>query len=137
MVTSPMMSRSEILTNVFTQLRNAGYVYNKTDFARHLRYDKTYMSSRFSGNREISDKTFARILKVFPQVNRTYLLTGQGQVLSIEEPRPRLFGPTIPQASETGSLLDSLIAERDGLQERLDRINQALDILCPGIRKAS
>ena len=71
-----MLTRSQILTNVFLQLRNAGYVYNKSDFARHLNYEGTYMSSRFSGNREVSDKTFARILTVFPQVSKTYLFSG-------------------------------------------------------------
>lgn len=124
------MTRSEILTNVFTQLRNAGFVYNKTDFARHLQYDQTYMSSRFTGNREISDKTFNRILKVFPQVNRAYLFTGEGEVLRTDF-SPRLFLQGAPRENSGDSLIDTLIAERDALQQRLDQINQVIDILFP------
>ena len=124
------MTRSEILSNVFTQLRDAGFVYNKGDFARHLNYDPSYLSSRFSGNREISDKTFARILHVFPQVNRAYLFTGRGAILG-ENSGPREHVQSRPTISRGDSVVDALMAEREALLRRLEKINQVIDILCP------
>lgn len=132
-----MMTRAEILTNVFTQLREAGYVYNKTDFAHHLRYDPTYISSRLTGNREVSNKTLTRILKVFPQVNRDYLFTGKGEVLNTNT-GPRLMGMNDRQEDVKGSpLLETLIAERDVLLERLLRINQVIETYNPSFKRAS
>ena len=125
-----MMTRSEILTNVFTQLRNAGFVYNKSDFACHLKYEPSYLSAHFSGNRPISDKTFYRILKVFPQVNRAYLFSGEGAILNASGPRKQ--PALVPLRSSTGDhLLETLMAERSDLQKRLERIDQALSLLCP------
>lgn len=130
------MTRSEILTSVFTQLRAAGFVYNKSDFARHLGYDLAYLSSRFTGNRSISNRTFARILNVFPQVSRSFLLTGEGEVLLTNfNPRNNSYG--IPYVNTGDNLIERLFAERDALQCRLDQINQVISILCPRDMKSA
>ena len=123
------MTRQEILSNVFFQLRNAGFVYSKGDFARRLRYDPSHMSSAFSGNRKISNKVFARILEVFPQVNEVYLRTGMGCVLNATG--PRLSAGSFAYSQFDSSLLTSLMAERESLLQNLDRINQMIDILNP------
>lgn len=130
------MTRSEILTNVFTQLRDAGFVYNKSDFARHLGYDQTYLSSRFTGNREISNRTFKRILEAFPQVNKVYLFTGEGDVLRTNF-GPRTISQSVLYPNTGDSLVDTLLAERDALQTRLDQINQVISILYPRDMKSA
>lgn len=131
------MSRQEILTNVFLQLRTAGFVYNKGDFARRLNYDPCHLSSAFSGSRSISRKLFNRILEIFPQVNSTYLRSGVGEVLNMPGPRQGsgiIFGE---RQNQVDPLLESLLAERESLLLRLDRVNQMIDILHPRDMKSA
>ncbi len=132
--TSPLvnlhMTRSEILTIVFTQLRNAGIVRNKTDFANKLRYDNSYLSSRFTGNREISNKTFDRISEVFPQVNKNFLFTGEGEILC-SSCGTRIIVRNSREDVVGDSFIDALLAKRNELMQHLERINQAIELLRP------
>ena len=140
-MTSPflplLMTRQEIFTNVFTQLKNAGYVRNKGDFARRLNYAQSHISCAFSGNRQacLSDRLFSRILEVFPQVNETYVRTGIGSVLRTSG--PSLFTGIMPYEHPGNSLLDCLLAERDSLRQSLERVNQMIDILLPRDMKSA
>ena len=125
------MTRQEIFTNIFTQLKNAGFVRNKGDFARRLDYAQTYISCAFSGNRQacLSDKLFSKILAVFPQVNETYVRTGTGSVLRTAG--PNLFTGIMPYDDFESSLLDCLITERESIRQSLERIEQMIQILLP------
>lgn len=122
------MSRQEILVNVYTQLRNAGFVYNKGDFAHQLNYDPCHISSAFSGSRTISDKFLARIHQVFPQVNEVYLRTGRGSVLETVGPREYTESLSLGLFRDS-YLIESFLAERDSIQRSLDRVNHLIDML--------
>lgn len=122
------MSRQEILVNVYTQLRNAGFVYNKGDFAHQLNYDPCHISSAFSGSRTISDKFLARIHQVFPQVNEVYLRTGRGSVLETVGSREYTESLSLGLFRDS-YLIESLLAERDSIQRSLDRVNHLIDML--------
>lgn len=126
------MTRQEIFVNVFSQLKIAGIVRNKGDFARRLEYAPSYLSSAFSGNRpwNLSDKLFSKLLTVFPQVNETYVRTGCGEVLSCGTTQVL---PGILTSTSIGhsTLLDSLIAEREAMYSRLDQINRIIEVLSP------
>lgn len=129
------MSRQEILVNVFTQLRNAGFVYNKGDFADKLDYNPSYVSSAFSGKRpnNLNAKFFRRILTTFPAVNETYLRTGCGEVLRTNN--ATYASGVLPFASVPGvpqTILDGLRAEQEVLHRRLNQIDQILDKLSKG-----
>ena len=125
-----MMTRSKILSAVFTQLKDAGYVYNKQDFARRLNYSSTYLSPGFSGKREtnLSDKLFATILKVFPQVNETFIRTGLGSVL--RDPQvPCPFTGILLKGGSIASLLHSLHQERESLLADLEKVDRMISSL--------
>lgn len=123
------MSRHEILVNVFTQLRNAGFVFNKGDFASKLKYNSSYVSSAFSGSRpaNLSDKFFRRILTTFPVVSEAYLMTGCGEVLR-GQGTPYFSGilPFAPVEGVPQSILEGLLAEQEVLHRRLNQIDQML-----------
>lgn len=129
------MTRQEILSNVFFQLRNAGFVYNKGDFARRLHYDPSHMSSIFSGSRKISNKVFNRILEVFPQVNELYLHTGVGFVLNASGPRNA--AETLPMSQYDASLLATLLAEREAIRQNLDTLDRMIALISPRDMKSA
>lgn len=131
------MTRQEILSNVFFQLRNAGFVYNKGDFARRLHYDPSHMSSIFTGSRKISNKVFNRILEVFPQVNELYLRTGVGFVLNASGPR-NAAETLLPTGQFDASLLATLLAEREAIRQNLDTLDRMIALISPrDIKSAS
>lgn len=131
------MSRQEILKNVFLQLRAAGFVYNKGDFAHRLNYDPCHLSGAFSGSRSISRKLLNRILEIFPQVNASYLRTGIGNVLNTSGPRQNSGIILCDRQNQVDPLWESLLAERESLLLRLDQINQMISILHPRDMKSA
>lgn len=129
------MTRQEILSNVFFQLRNAGFVYNKGDFARRLHYDPSHMSSIFSGSRKISNKVFNRILEVFPPVNELYLRTGVGFVLNASGPRNA--AETLHTSQYDASLMATLLAEREAIRQNLDTLDRMIALISPRDMKSA
>ena len=132
------MTKHEILTNVYTQLRLAGYVWNKGDFAKRLDYFNSYMASAFTGKRQshLNGKMFQRIQEVFPQVSANYLMNGEGPVLRTNRINTS-FAP-LPTVNTEASLLECLIAERETVRQSLSRIDQMIERFCPcDMRKAS
>lgn len=127
------MRRQEILLNVFTQLRNAGFVCNKGDFAKKLKYNISYVSSAFSGSRpgNLSDKFFQRILATFSAINESYLKTGCGEVLRGTAYEGYATGilpfATIPGVPQ--NILEGLRAEQEVLHRRLNQIDRILSQL--------
>lgn len=124
------MRRQEILLNVFTQLRNAGFVCNKGDFAKKLKYNSSYVSSAFSGSRpgNLSDKFFRRILSTFPAINESYLMTGCGEVLRGAAYEGYATGilPFAPIPGVPQNILEGLRAEQEVLYRRLNQIDRIL-----------
>ncbi len=125
------MTKHEILTNVYTQLRLAGYVWNKGDFAKRLDYSNSYLASAFSGKRQshLNGKMFQRILEVFPQVSANYIMNGEGQVLRTNRVNTT-FAP-VPTFNTEASLLECLAAERESIRQSLTRIDQIIAQFCP------
>lgn len=120
------MTRQEILTNVFTQLKLAGYVKNKGDFARRLGYDHCHLAGAFSGSKSVSNKLLSRILEVFPQVNEDYIRFGSGSVLLGEYGAIRNL---ISRDFVASSLLSVLMDERESIRLSLERVDQMIELL--------
>lgn len=77
-----VLSKQEILTNVFTKLRFAGLVRSKRDFAAQIDYNYTCLSSALNGEeRYLTERLFKRVTKAYPMVNPEYLKSGSGEVL--------------------------------------------------------
>ena len=82
-----MISREKRLHEVFEHLRKFFGIHTQTDFAVALIYSRVYISSALNGNeKNLTDKLFENIWEAFPGVfNLDYLLTGNGQLLTIQE----------------------------------------------------
>jgi transcriptional regulator with XRE-family HTH domain len=82
-----MIGRQKRLYEAFEHLRKFFGIHTQTDFAEVLKYSRVYISSALNGNeKNLTDKLFTNICEAFPGVfNLDYLLTGEGDLLTIEE----------------------------------------------------
>ena len=112
-----MISREKRLHEVFEHLRKFFGIHTQTDFAVALKYSRVYISSALNGNeKNLTDKLFENICEVYPGVfNLHYLLTGEGDLLTIEEEvhneeYEKLYNP---QPIDQSSLVNALLASKD------------------------
>ena len=82
-----MIPRQKRLHEVFEHLRKFFSIHTQIDFAAALKYSRVYISSALNGNeKNLTDKLFESICDAYPGVfDLNYLLTGEGQLLTIEE----------------------------------------------------
>ena len=106
------MSRKDRLNEVYEYVRSHYPVHTKNDFADKIKYHRTYISSAMHGNeRYLTDKLFMNICETFPDTfNLDYLLTGNGQLLTIQEEvkSEQIEKESNPQ--QPSSYIDKLIA---------------------------
>ena len=112
-----MVSREKRLHEVFEHLRKFFGIHTQTDFAVALKYSRVYISSALNGNeKNLTDKLFENICEAYPGVfNLHYLLTGEGDLLTIEEEvhneeHEKLYNP---QPIDQTSLVNALLASKD------------------------
>jgi hypothetical protein len=79
--------RAQRLNEVYKHLFAFYDVASKTEFAKILGIQRTGLAAAFGGNKaNLTDSLFKNICKTFPGVfNLDYLLTGNGDLLTIEE----------------------------------------------------
>ena len=82
-----MIGRQKRLHEAYEHLRKFFGIHTQTDFAEALKYSRVYISSALNGNeKNLTDKLFKNICEAFPDVfNLDYLLTGKGDLLTVEE----------------------------------------------------
>lgn len=82
-----MLDRQKRLNEVYEHLHNHFGVHTKGEFADIIKYARAYISSAINGNEKyLTDKLFMNICEAYPGVfNLDYLLTGNGQLLTIQE----------------------------------------------------
>ena len=82
-----MLERQKRLNEVYEHLHNYFGVHTKGEFADIIKYARAYVSSALNGNEKyLTDKLFTNICEAYPGVfNLNYLLTGNGQLLTIRE----------------------------------------------------
>ena len=141
-----MVSREKRLHEVFEHLRKFFGIHTQTDFAVALKYSRVYISSALNGNeKNLTDKLFENICEAYPGVfDLHYLLTGEGQLLTIEEEvhnedHERLYNhQTIDQSSLINAALaakdETIAALRDQLTAK-DTVIQAKDELIANLRQ--
>lgn len=79
--------RQKRLNEVYEHLRKHFGIHTKTEFAEAVHYARNSMSAAFGGKEAyLTDKLFENICDAYPGVfNLHYLLTGEGELLTIEE----------------------------------------------------
>lgn len=82
-----MIEKQKRLHEVYEHLRKFFGVHTQIDFAESLKYSRVYISAAMNGNeKNLTDKLFKKICDAYPGVfDLNYLLTGEGQLLTIEE----------------------------------------------------
>ena len=104
--------KQERLREVYEHLRQHFGVHTKGEFADIIKYARAYISSAINGNEKyLTDKLFMNICEAYPGVfNLDYLLTGNGQLLTIQEEvkSEQIEKESNPQ--QPSSYIDKLIA---------------------------
>ena len=107
-----MNARKDRLNEVYEHLRNHFGIHTKTQFAAVLKITQPALSSAMNGNDAyLTDNLFKRICAAYQGVfNLEYLLTGNGQLLTIQEEvkSEQIEKESNPQ--QPSSYIDKLIA---------------------------
>lgn len=118
-----MSNKQKRLQEVYDYLRRWYGIHTQTDFANSMRYSRNAISLALNGNEKyLTDSLFKNICEAYPGVfDLDYLLTGEGQLLTIEEEvhnedHERLYNP---QPIDQSSLVNALLAAKDQLIEEL------------------
>lgn len=75
------MDKKEILKIAYKEVRARGLVETKSEFADAIGENRSSISSGLTGNRGVTDKALASIGNKYPFFNKTWLATGQGEVV--------------------------------------------------------
>lgn len=107
-----MNERQKRLIEVYEHLRRYFGIHTKTEFAEALHYGRTSMSAAMNGvEKYLTDNLFKTICEAYQGVfNLDYLLTGNGQLLTIQEEvkSEQIVKESNPQ--QPSSYIDKLIA---------------------------
>ena len=81
------MTKKDRLKEVYKYVRSHYPIHTQAEFAKSLRYNRSYISSAMNGNEKyLTDSLFKNICDCFPGVfNLEYLLTGKGILITPEE----------------------------------------------------
>ena len=135
-----MKRRSEILNEVYEHLRNHYGIHTQVGFADAVGYSRPVISSALNGNdSNITDKMLRTINNKFPDVfDIDYLLTGEGQLLKIEEHvakvanddrtsaiKPEAPTPAAEVPAEVQTLLDRALSISRHNEEMVERLVSA------------
>jgi hypothetical protein len=127
-----MNERQKRLIEVYEHLRRYFGIHTKTGFAEALHYGRTSLSAAINGDESyLTDKLFKNICEAFPGVfNIDYLLTGEGDLLTVEEDaRNDAIKETFGMIDQS-SMMNALIAAKDetiaSLHRELDAKNETI-----------
>lgn len=125
-----MNARKDRLNEVYEHLRNHFGIHTKTQFAAVLKITQPALSSAMNGNDAyLTDNLFKRICAAYQGVfNLDYLLTGNGQLLTIQEEvkSEQIEKESNPQ--QPSSYADKLIASLE--KQVKDKDDQLADKDC-------
>lgn len=107
-----MNARKDRLNEVYEHLRNHFGIHTKTQFAAVLKITQPALSSAMNGNDAyLTDNLFKRICAAYQGVfNLDYLLTGNGQLLTIQEEVKSEQIEKESNLQQPSSYIDKLIA---------------------------
>ncbi len=112
---------NERFIKVLKFLISSRVVRNQQDFCDIMGLATSYVARLKSGDRPISENIVSQISGEFPQINGTWLLTGEGEMLKREESsielarkeaEPLYYVPLLPISAQGGSLNDYVTSVR-------------------------
>lgn len=111
-----MIEKQQRLHDIFDYLRYEKVLATKKEFAECINFDKTNLSSAFNGmNKYLTDNLFNKIADTFPQFNKHWLLTGEGDMLNDTPSNIALNDrittvPLLPISAQGGTLNEFVMA---------------------------
>ena len=140
-----MNVRQKRLIEVYEHLRKYFGIHTKTGFAEAIHYGRTSMSAAMNGDEKyLTDSLFKNICEAYRGVfNLDYLLTGAGQLLTIEEEvtneeLEKMVNPTpAPQAIDYTFLIEKAVEKATAYADKTiatlekqvaDKDNQIADL---------
>jgi transcriptional regulator with XRE-family HTH domain len=127
-----MTSKQERLKEVYNHLRSYFGIHTQIDFAEAIHVTRPALSSAMNGNEAYLTKNlFQKICAAYPGVfNLDYLLTGEGDLLTVEEnARNDAIKETFGMIDQS-SMVNALIAAKDetiaSLRRELDANNETI-----------
>ncbi len=111
------LANSSIRANRISEIRAFFCNGNNAEFAERLGVSKQYSSGLCTAGERITERTLEKILTTFPEVNRSWLYFGEGEMLIAEAaPKPR---QNIVEASSKDIASEAQVALlRDILREK-------------------
>ena len=116
------------LKEVISFLKKERVIYNESDFAKQIEIGKSFLSDIKAGRKVLSEQLVLKICKLEPRVNKTWLLTGEGEMLtgvqteqtkqSFTESDIHLI-PLLPVSSQGGSLNDFVVSIKESSCEKI------------------
>ena len=82
------------LIDVISFLKKERVIYNDSDFAKQIEIGKSFLSDIKAGRKSMSEQLVLKICNLEPRINRTWLLTGEGEMLAHESTTPQLLPKT-------------------------------------------
>ena len=140
------MEKKDRLTKVFEWLRYEKIISTKKEFAERIKVDKTNLSSAFSGvEKYLTDSLFNKIADNFPEFDRNWLMTGEGEMLKPSVSQTAV-GDNNTQVAGNGNnvnvaattLMEELSAQRkltEKAQEQVTKSQEQIDRLLSIIEK--
>ena len=128
------------LHEVFAHVRKHYDIHTQDDFAQYIGYGRTSISAAMKGNEKyLSANLFRSICDKFPGIfNLDYLLTGNGELLALEEHvakvanddrtsaiKPEPLAPTPEVPNEMMALLDRALSISRRNEEMVERLVSA------------
>lgn len=115
------LANSSIRANRISEIRAFFCNGNNAEFAERLGVSKQYSSGLCTAGERITERTLEKILTTFPEVNRSWLYFGEGEMLIAEAaPKPRR---NIVEASTKDSTSDAQVSLlRDIIREKDEKI---------------
>ena len=111
-----MIGKQERLHDIFGYLRYEKVLATKKEFAECINFDKTNLCSGLNGmNKYLTDNLFNKIVDTFPQFNKHWLLTGEGDMLNDTPSNIALNDrittvPLLPISAQGGTLNEFVMA---------------------------
>lgn len=99
------MTDSNRLKALINFLTSEQKVRNQEDFSVITGINKSTLSELCSGKREITERYVHRIQTKFPEINFSWLLTGEGQMLEITTPSGIPFYENLPVSAGQADLI--------------------------------
>lgn len=133
-----MNQRLKILID---DLKKSKKVYSQAEFAEIVGISRTQFSEIVTGKRKLSDKAIHKIVTAIPEINKDWLLTGEGEMLKshiaiAESHSISIAGEEIKEnninvnANETIAMLVSeLSAQRKLTEMVLEQNNELIAII--------